>query len=148
MGKDRRSIEASEADVGARRGGGSRRRVSRSGRRRGHLCRSPHDASADRLRGNAVKDYRDTLALTKARKAGGLVADTEVVKAEASWRSAEAQTPPLQADVVRARHRLAVLTGGSPSELDELLEAGKPLPAFHGNVSAGIPRTCFVGVPT
>ena len=88
---------------------------------------------------NAVKDYRDTLALTRARRAGGLVAETEVVKAEASLASAEAQVPPLSADAARARRRLAVLTGRKPGELDGLLETGKPMPAFHGAISAGVP---------
>ena len=138
-GKNRRSIEASEAELGAAEADLAATRLE--------VLADVADAYVD-LRtaqarivyaGNAVRDYRDTLALTKARKAGGLVADTEVVKAEASLASAEAQVPPLQADVTRARRRLAVLTGNKPGELDDILGAGKPLPAFHGNVSAGIP---------
>jgi NodT family efflux transporter outer membrane factor (OMF) lipoprotein len=138
-GKTRRSIEASEADVGAAESDLAATRLAILAEVAGTYLDLRMTQARIAYAENAVKDYRATLALTKARRAGGLVAETEVVKAEASLAQAEAQTPPLRADKASARHRLAVLTGRNPSELDELLDARKPLPAFHGRIDVGIP---------
>ncbi|MBG0809943.1 efflux transporter outer membrane subunit [Methylosinus sp. H3A] len=138
-GKTRRSIEASEADLGAAEADLAATRLEILG----GVAETYVDLRTAQARivytERAVEDYRDALALTKARKVGGLVAETEVVKAEASLAAAEAQVPPLRANAARARRRLAVLTGRNPGEFDELLDARKPLPAFHGRISAGIP---------
>jgi len=138
-GKIRRSIETSEAELGAAEAELAATRLE--------ILADVPDSYVDLRTAqarilyaeNAVRGYRDTLALTEARKAGGLLADTEVVKAEASLASAEAQVPPLRAEAARARRRLAVLTGRNPGELDEVLNAGKPLPTFRGKISAGVP---------
>jgi multidrug efflux system outer membrane protein len=92
-----------------------------------------------RVAENAAAGYRDTLALTRARNDGGLVGATDVLKAEASLASAEAQLPALRSSLVAARHRLAVLTARPPAKLDRILSPRQPLPLFRGKVAAGVP---------
>lgn len=56
-----------------------------------------------------------TLRLVAARAGGGLAAPIDEVRARADLEAARSDIPPLEADARVATHRLAVLTGQSPS---------------------------------
>ena len=148
-GKTRRSIQTSEPELGAAEAELAATRLE--------ILADVADSYVDLRTAqarivyaeNAVKGYRDTLVLPEPRKAGGLLADTEVVKAEASLASAEAQVPPLRADAARARRRLAVLTGRNPRELETRFSTrGSPCRRSAEKSPPAYLPICFAGAPT
>lgn len=70
----------------------------------------------------------DTLQIARWRNQAGLVSALDVEQALALAEQTHAQVPALQTTLAQARHRLAVLTGRAPGELDELGTAAVPLP--------------------
>ena len=138
-GKTRRSVEAHKADSEAAEADVRSARLSVLG----DVAKAYVDLRTAQVRTQvgegAVARYRDTLALTQARFAAGLVSETDVLKAKGSLASAEANLPPLRSAAAEARHKLAVLMARSPTELDSLLSYSKALPRFQGQIDAGIP---------
>lgn len=64
---------------------------------------------------STLEVYRRSLALTRNRRAGGMVSDLDVAEAETVLRTAEAQLPQIALLRVRFQNALAVLTGDNPS---------------------------------
>lgn len=64
---------------------------------------------------------RETLQLATWRQQAGLVSALDVAQARTDLESARAGLPSLQAAVVAARHRIAVLLGLTPGALDDRL---------------------------
>lgn len=65
-----------------------------------------------------LDNQRETLELTRVRLELGRGSELDVASAEARLKATEASIPPLAADEAIAAHRLAVLVGLAPSELD------------------------------
>ncbi len=70
----------------------------------------------------------DTLQIARWRLQAGLVSALDVEQASAAAEQTRAQLPLLQTGAVQARHRLAVLTGRPPGELELPTAAPVPLP--------------------
>lgn len=96
----------------------------------------------------ALSAREQTLQLATWRQQAGLVSDLDVAQARTDLESARAGLPALQAAVVAARHRLAVLLGQAPAALDARLA----LPAARTDNPPGIaiplaPAGIAVGIP-
>jgi multidrug efflux system outer membrane protein len=85
------------------------------------------------------RNEEETLRLTIARYEGGRGTELDVARARAELQSTLALIPPIEADIVRAKNRLAVLLGeqpagfglnpgtpGPPDPLPKLVGIGKP----------------------
>lgn len=70
----------------------------------------------------------DTLQIARWRRQAGLVSALDVEQASAAAEQTRAQLPLLQTGEAQARHRLAVLTGRAPGELELPTAASVPLP--------------------
>lgn len=82
---------------------------------------------------------RETLQLATWRQQAGLVSELDVAQARTELESARAGLPALQASVVAARHRLAVLLGQAPGALDARLAlAADAADAEGGHGSADV----------
>jgi multidrug efflux system outer membrane protein len=79
-----------------------------------------------------------SLELTQARREAGSGTDLDVARAQAQLSTTLATLPQLEADVARARYRIAVLLGRKPGELDARL-APQPLSAMPPFTPVGDP---------
>jgi len=61
----------------------------------------------------SIEAYRQSLELTRNRRAGGLISDLDVAQAETVLKTAEAQLPAITLTRTRFEHALATLTGQS-----------------------------------
>lgn len=86
-----------------------------------------------------VDNQRETLKLTEARLEAGRGTELDTARAGAQLSTTLATIGPLEAQVARAVHRLAVLTGREPNALDGLLAPSRELPE--------LPQVSAVGDP-
>jgi multidrug efflux system outer membrane protein len=93
-----------------------------------------------RLARLALDTQRRSLALLQARLDAGRATALDTARARALAESTAASLPALDTALVRARLRLAVLTGGTPAALDALLREPQPLP--------GLPPTALSALGT
>lgn len=89
-------------------------------------------------RGNA-DNQAETLALTEARHEAGAGTEFDVARARGQLEFTRSRVPALEAAVLAAAHRLAVLNGREPAALLTELEAPAPLPALPASVAVGTP---------
>ncbi len=64
---------------------------------------------------SSIEVYRKSLALTRNRRAGGMVSDLDVAQAETVLKNAEAQLPATALEREKFQHALAVLVGKNAS---------------------------------
>ena len=81
----------------------------------------------------------DTLALTRARAAGGQASHRDVAQAEGELEAVRSQPPALKTEIQVAIHRLGVLLGKQPGELEAELSPQAPIPPVPPEAPAGIP---------
>lgn len=83
-----------------------------------------------------------TLDLTRSRSDAGLTSELDVAQAQANLATTRSAIPPLQAAVVEATSRLAVLLGIDPGRLDDEIEgirASAPVPLAPATIAIGLP---------
>ncbi|HWF18173.1 MAG TPA: efflux transporter outer membrane subunit [Verrucomicrobiae bacterium] len=67
---------------------------------------------------STVEVFRESLELTRERRAGGVVSDLDVAQAETVYRQARAQLPGIALQRAQFQHALAVLIGKSASSFE------------------------------
>jgi multidrug efflux pump len=92
----------------------------------------------DVLRRNA-ETQRETLDLTRSKLRAGRATELDAARAGAQLNSTLAVVPPFEAAVKRAIHRLSVLAGRQPTELEAGLIRAAPMPALPALVNIGTP---------
>lgn len=80
-----------------------------------------------------------TLDITKARLEGGRGTDFDVSRARALVEFTQSRVPVLEAAVLAAAHRLAVLNGREPTALLAELEPPQSLPRLPESIAVGAP---------
>lgn len=86
-----------------------------------------------------IATAQDTLNLTKARVAGGQATERDVTQAEGQLEAVRSQVPVLNTDIQAAIHRLSVLLGKNPGELEGELRKQAAIPPIPPEVPTGIP---------
>lgn len=81
----------------------------------------------------------DTLVLTKDRVHAGLANELDTARAEAQAANTRSQIPLLEQDIQRSIHRLSILIGKEPAELESQLAAPGPIPAGTPAIPVGLP---------
>lgn len=89
-------------------------------------------------RGNA-DNQATTLSLTQARLDAGRGTEFDVSRARGQLEFTRSRIPALEAALLAAAHRLAVLNAREPSALLAELEPVRPLPALPQSVAVGTP---------
>lgn len=74
-----------------------------------------------------LKSQRDTLRITNALRKVHDVTDLDVTRVEAQIAATESRLPQIRSAIRSAMHRLSVLTGRKPSELNALLSPDGPM---------------------
>ena len=140
FGRVRRSIEAATANAQALEA--VRRDVEItliSEVARNYLELRGSQNQLDVARHNA-ENQGETLKLTQALLDGGRGTELDVARANAQLNNTRADIPPLQTAMSEAIHRLCVLTGRQPNELDIELAPEVPPPALPVLVAIGKPE--------
>jgi NodT family efflux transporter outer membrane factor (OMF) lipoprotein len=86
-----------------------------------------------------VKIQEQSLEIAETRFKEGDVTELDVQQAKALLRDTQATIPRIQAGIRQNKNGLAILLGILPGELNELLEASKPIPTVPAEVSVGVP---------
>ena len=86
-----------------------------------------------------VDNQRETLKLTETRLEAGRSTELDTARAGSQLSTTLATIGPLEAEVARAIHRLAVLTGREPNALDGLLAPARELPELPQISAVGDP---------
>ncbi len=82
-----------------------------------------------------IKIQQDTLDIVTAKFNAGQVSELDKVQAESQLEMTKASIPPLETAVKVNMHRLAVLSGRFPLELEERLKVEKALTIYQGPVN-------------
>jgi multidrug efflux system outer membrane protein len=88
---------------------------------------------------NNLEAQQESLEIIRVRFQAGLVNDLQVAQAEAQVNSTAAVIPALEVLSKQAAHRLDVLLGIQPGELDAELSSGAPIPALPPAARVGLP---------
>ncbi len=87
------------------------------------------------------------LELVEANVDAGEVSPLDREQARSNLESTRSQIPTLETALARARHRLAILLGKSPTSLDKELSERRPIPVAPGNIAIGIPAEVLRRLP-
>ena len=139
FGRVRRSVEAQTAEVQGAEAGLRDAQVSVTAEvARTYFELRGAQAQLAVARRN-VDNERETLKLAETRLEAGRSTELDTARAGSQLSSTLATIGPLEAQVARAIHRLAVLTGRQPNSLDDLLVPARELP--------DLPQISAVGDP-
>lgn len=81
----------------------------------------------------------ETLKLTQDQLKAGLATEVDTARAEAQAESTLSQIPLLEENIESAMHRLAVLTGKQPEELEFELKSAAPIPSAIPAIPVELP---------
>ena len=90
---------------------------------------------------------RETAGLTRKKFEAGSASAVDVSNAEGQAASTEANLPDLQTSYAEAVHRLAVLTGRAPADLDARMQKGGAIPRPRQAVPTGLPADLLANRP-
>lgn len=90
-----------------------------------------------------IKSRKDAANLTKLRQQAGLSSGLDVEQSKLSLGQTEGQIPSMEGAIARAKHALAVLTGKTPTALDQRLKVTKPIPNATGRLTPEIPANAL-----
>jgi outer membrane protein, multidrug efflux system len=139
FGRVRRSVEAQSAQVGAAEAGLRDAQVSVTAElaRNYFELRGAQTQLAVALRN--VDNQRETLQLTEAQLDAGRSTELDTARAQSQLSTTLATIGPLQAQIARSIHRIAVLTGREPNALTPQLETPTSLPPLPELTAVGDP---------
>lgn len=95
----------------------------------------------------SAASQRETAGLTRKKFEAGSASAVDVSNAEGQAASTEARLPDLQTAYSEAVHRLAVLTGRAPAELDARMKRGGAIPRPRQPVPTGLPADLLANRP-
>ncbi|MBI0009191.1 efflux transporter outer membrane subunit, partial [Bartonella sp. M0193] len=90
---------------------------------------------------------RRTAQLTKDKFAAGAVSQLDVSNAEGQAATTEAGIPQMQANLATTVHRLSVLTGQSPTALNDIMAKTGKIPEPKWPIPAGVPADILLTRP-
>jgi multidrug efflux system outer membrane protein len=88
----------------------------------------------------SLENQRETLRLTEVRRDAGIGEEQDVASARARVSAIEAERPPLRGALAAREHRLAVLIGRAPGQLEVDL-APRAYPVLARSLALGSPDT-------
>ena len=86
-----------------------------------------------------IQTQEDTVHLTQARAAAGLVTQLDVSRAVAELETTKAVVPSLRSAIAASIHRIRVLLGQQPEVSENELETSAPVPVVPPEVPVGLP---------
>jgi NodT family efflux transporter outer membrane factor (OMF) lipoprotein len=138
-GKFRRAIEASDANLMASVSNYDEALVSLTAQvASAYVTIRTYEERLRTARENA-KSQQETLNLTTIRFRNGEVSETDPQQAKSEYAQTRSQIPQLEIGLRQNKHALSILLGRPPSNLEDLLGPGGPIPTAPPQVAIGIP---------
>jgi multidrug efflux system outer membrane protein len=141
FGRVRRGVEAARAEVEGAEAGLRAAQVSVTAEVARTYFELRGQQSELEVAERNVSNERATLELTTSLLDAGRGTEFDTSRAQAQLSSTLATIPPLQSDIARSIHRLAVLTARQPEALSERLGVVRPLPALPSITGVSDPAT-------
>jgi NodT family efflux transporter outer membrane factor (OMF) lipoprotein len=138
-GKFRRAIEASDANLMASISNYDEALVSLTAQVASTYVNIRTYEERLRIARENVKTQQQTLNLATVRFRNGEVSETDPQQAKSEYAQTRSQIPQLEIGLQQNQHALSVLLGRPPSDLEDLLGTGGPVPAAPPQVAIGIP---------
>ncbi len=138
-GKFRRAIEASDANLMASIANYDEALVSLTAQVASTYVNIRTFEERLRIARENVKSQQQTLSLTEVRFRNGEVSETDPQQAKSEYAQTRSQIPQLEIGLRQNQHALSILLGRPPSDLEDLLGPGGPVPAAPPQVAIGIP---------
>lgn len=88
-----------------------------------------------------LDNQQETVKLVEARLAAGRGTEFDASRARALLANVRAAVPPLEASILRAAYRIAVLTGQQPQAVGYLATEPAPLPSLAPIAAIGTPQS-------
>ncbi|HZP11475.1 MAG TPA: efflux transporter outer membrane subunit, partial [Nevskiaceae bacterium] len=140
FGRVRRNVEASRADASAIAADLQALQVSVAAEVARNYFELRGAQEQLRVAQRNADNQRKTLELTQDRLDAGRGTEFDTSRSRAELESTLARIPALEATIATAMHRLAVLDGRQPGELNARLQAPVALPALPQTVAVGTPN--------
>ena len=138
-GKFRRAIEASDANLMASVANYDEALVSLTAQVASTYVNIRTYEERLQIARENVKAQKQTLNLADVRFRNGEVSETDTQQAKSEYAQTRSQIPQLEIGLRQNQHALNTLLGRPPSNLDDLLGTGGPIPAAPPQVAIGIP---------
>jgi len=139
FGGNRRALEAAKADLGANEESGRGTRITvLADVGLNYLDLRGLQKQLDVARDN-LRLQEQTLALTRDRFRAGLASELDTARAEAQAADTRSQIPLLEQDIQRSIHRLSILLGKDPAELESRLAEPARIPPATPGIPVGLP---------
>jgi multidrug efflux system outer membrane protein len=139
FGGNRRALEASKADVGAAQEGARGTMITVIGEvGLNYLDLRGLQTQLGVARDNLALQEK-TLDLTRARFKAGLASDLDTARAKAQVENTRSAIPQFEQDIQRAIHRLSILIGRQPAELESELAPSAAIPHVVPGIPIGLP---------
>jgi len=138
-GKFRRAIEASDASLMASLASYDDALVSLTAQVASAYVNIRTFEERLRIARENAEAQRETLNLADIRFRNGEVSETDTEQAKSEYAETRSQIPQLQIGLRQNQHALSILLGRPPSNLEDLLGSGGPIPAAPPQVAIGIP---------
>ena len=138
-GKFRRAIEASDANLMASVANYDDALVSLTAQVASTYVNIRTYEERLRIARENVKSQQQTLNLTSVRFRNGEVSETDPQQAKSEYAQTRSQIPQLEIGLRQNQHALSILLGRPPSNLEDLLGPGGPVPMAPPQVAIGIP---------
>jgi outer membrane protein, multidrug efflux system len=139
FGKIKRSVEAAKGDLAASEADRRNILVSLLGDVAQYYCQLRGDQLRLEIARKNIATAEDTVSLTKARYAGGQATFRDVAQAEGDLESVRSQVPTLNTAIQTSIHRLGVLLGRPPGDLEAELSTPGAIPPVPPEVPTGLP---------
>lgn len=139
FGGVRRGLEAAEADLQATAEALRDTRVSLVAEVASNYVELRTNEQRLAIAEASLATQKETYDLTHWRQEAGLVSQLDEAQALTELERTRAGLPSLRTAIAQARHRLAILLGRSPEELDARLSPTGVIPVAADRVATGIP---------
>ena len=139
FGANRRNVEASEADLHTSTENFRDVRVSLIAEVASNFVELRTTERRLAIAEANLASQKETYELVHWRLMAGLVSELDEVRARADLESSRAALHSLRSAMAESRHRLAILLGRSPGELDDRLAPAGEIPVATEKMAAGIP---------
>jgi NodT family efflux transporter outer membrane factor (OMF) lipoprotein len=139
FGGNRRALEASKADIGSAEEASRGTMITVIGEvGLNYLDLRGLQTQLTVARDNLALQEK-TLALTRDRFRAGLASELDTARAQAQVENTRSEIPQFEQDIQRAIHRLSILTGKQPADLESQLAPPAAIPRVVPGIPIGLP---------
>jgi outer membrane protein, multidrug efflux system len=139
FGRNRRGIEAADADIAAAVESERDVLVTLLSEVARNYIEVRSFQNRLKITRSNIAVQKDTVDLARSRSAAGVTSELDLARAEAQLSATTSALPSLEIGLAQAVHRLGVLLGREPGSVREELSAAAPIPNAPEELPVGLP---------